>query len=92
MKKLTKKDAKIIGDKLGINWDKISLNEFTKGLDVEMEHGTMFTETNITNNDRILTGKIAWAHLKEFPDYYTRLEKLEQEAHSYWSRKELIKK
>lgn len=92
MKKLTKKDAKTIGDKLGINWDKISLNEFTKGLDVEMEHGTMFTETNITNNDRILTGKIAWAHLKEFPDYYTRLEKLEQEAHSYWSQKELIKK
>ena len=91
MKKLTKKDAKIIGDELGINWDKISLTEFAKGIDVEMEHGTMFPETNITDNDRLLTGKIAWAHLKEFPDYYTRLEKLEKEAESYWNRKELIK-
>lgn len=91
MKKLSNKDAKLIGDELGINWKKISLNEFTKGLDIEMEHGTMFAETNITNNDRILTGKIAWAHLKEFPDYYTRLEKLEKEAVAYWKRKELIK-
>jgi hypothetical protein len=49
------------------------LEEFTKGINVEFEHGKRFPETNVTNDDKILTGKIAWAHLKEFPDYYSRL-------------------
>lgn len=52
-----------------------------------MEHGTRYPETNVTNNDVKLTGKIAWAHLKEFPDYYTRLEKLEKEPSEYWKNK-----
>ena len=91
MKKFNVKDAKKIGLDLGIDWNEISLKEFAKGIAVELEHGTMFPETNITDNDRLLTGKIAWAHLKEFPDYYTRLEKLEKEAEAYWNRKELIK-
>ena len=91
MKKFNKQDAKKIGFELGIDWNDISLEEFTKGIAVELEHGTMFPETNVTDNDRLLTGKIAWAHLKEFPDYYTRLEKLEKEAEQYWNRKELIK-
>lgn len=84
MKKLTSKDAKQIGDNLGLNWNKVDLKEFTIGLNVEFEHGTRYPETNVTNNDPVLTGKIAWAHLKEFPDYYSRLEKMEEEADAYW--------
>jgi len=87
MKKLNSKDAKEIGDDLGINWDEVEIAEFTKGVNVELEHGTKFPETNVTNNDKNLTGKIAWAHLKEFRDYYTRLAKLETEAGEYWKRK-----
>ena len=41
----------------------------------------------VTNNNPILTGKIALAHLLEFPDYYTRLDKLEEEAKKYWKNK-----
>ena len=84
MKKFSTQNAKEIGDDLGINWNEIKLDEFTKGLNIEFEHGTKYPETNVTNNDKIMTGKIAWAHLKEFPDYYTRLEKLENEAKEYW--------
>lgn len=87
MKKLNSKDAKEIGDDLGINWNEVDLNEFTKGVNVEYEHGTKYPETNVTNNDKKLTGKIAWAHLKEFPDYYARLEKLEKKAREYWEKK-----
>lgn len=87
MKKLNTQDAKEIGDDLGINWNEIKLDEFTKGVNIELEHGTKYPETNVTNNDKKMTGKIAWAHLKEFPDYYTRLEKLETEAKEYWNMK-----
>ena len=55
------------------------------GLDVELEHGRRSPLTNVTNDNPILTGKIALAHLREFPDYYTRLKKLEKEAKAYWS-------
>ena len=84
MKKLDSKDAKEIGDDIGIDWKEVKLEEFTKGINVEFEHGTRFPETDVTNNDKILTGKIAWAHLKEFPDYYSRLSKMETEATEYW--------
>ena len=85
-KKFTDEEAKRIGDELGIDWDKVQLSEFRMGLGVELEHGSHDPETNVTNDDEILTGKIALAHLREFPDYYTRLEKLEEEADEYWSR------
>jgi len=84
MKKFSTADAKEIGDALGINWHEVALDEFTKGVNVELEHGTRYPETNVTNNDNSLTGKIAWAHLKEFPDYYSRLDKMEKEATDYW--------
>jgi len=87
MKKFSSKVAKEIGDDLGINWNEVNIDEFTKGVNVELEHGTKYPETNVTKNDRRLTGKIAWAHLKEFPDYYTRLEKLEKKAKEYWKRR-----
>ena len=78
-------EAKRIGSTLGINWAKIDPDQFRRGLEVEFEHGAHDPETNVTNDDVLLTGKIAWAHLKEFPDYYTRLDRLEAEADAYWA-------
>ncbi len=80
-------EAREIARKLKVDFskEKFDLNQFTMGLNVELEHGTKFPNTNVTNNDPILTGKIALAHLMEFPDYYTRLKKLENEAKSYWN-------
>lgn len=80
MKKFNLDDAKRIGDALGIKWDKFDTNQFMMGLNVELEHGTRDPETNVTDDDDIMTGKIALAHLKEFSDYYYRLEKMESEA------------
>jgi len=73
-------EAKEIGNKLNIDWAKVDLEQFRMGLEVELEHGLRDPETNVTNNDLILTGKIALAHLNEIPDYYTRLNKMEAEA------------
>jgi len=87
MKQINKETAREIGDDLGIDWNEISLSEFTNGLGVEFEHGSRYPETNITNDDKHLTAKIAWAHLKEFPDYYTRLETMEKEAEAFWAKK-----
>jgi hypothetical protein len=84
-KKMSTAKAKRIGAKLGIDWTKVDLDQFRRGLEVELEHGARDPETNVTNDDVMLTGKIAWAHLKEFPDYYTRLDRLEAEADAYWS-------
>ena len=65
----------------------VQLEQFRRGLEVELEHGARDPQTNVTNDDLTLTGKIAWAHLKEFADYYTRLDKLEAEADAYWASK-----
>jgi len=74
--------ARSIGTRLGLDWAQIDLEQFRRGLEVELEHGARDPETNVTNDDPVLTGKIAWAHLKEFRDYYTRLDRLEAEAKS----------
>ena len=86
-KKFSSQDAKRIGGRLGILWDKFNVNQFRMGLMVELEHGTVDPHTNVTNNDDILTGKIALAHLNEFPDYYTRLAAMEKKAKSFWKKK-----
>lgn len=83
----TKDDAKRIGNILKLDWNKINIDQFTMGLNVELEHGLRSPATNITNDDEIETAKIALAHLNEFPDYYTRLAKLEKEADEYWKGK-----
>lgn len=83
-KKFTKEEALKIGKEIGIDFNKIDLEQFRKGLEVELEHGKKFPQANVTGDDPILTGKIAYAHLLEFPDYYTRLAKLEKEAKAYW--------
>jgi hypothetical protein len=79
-------EAKAIGDGLGIDWNKFDVEQFRMGMDVELEHGLISPQTNVTEDDPVMTGKIALAHLNEFPDYYTRLEKLEKEAEDYWSK------
>jgi len=56
------------------------------GLPMELEHGTRDPETNVTGDDLSQTGKIALAHLKDFPDYYNRLAALEAEADTYWAK------
>ena len=80
-------EAKRFGDSLSIDWSHVDLEQFCMGLFVELEHGTKDPETNVTNDDMCLTGKIALAHLKEFPDYYTRLAILEAEADKHWAKK-----
>ena len=84
----TTEEAKEIGEKLGIKWDKFDIEQFRKGMDVELEHGTIDENTNVTNDDPLMTGKIALAHLNEFSDYYTRLDKMEEEAEEFWKTKE----
>ena len=79
-KHFTKEDAKRIGESLGIDWTKFDIEQFRMGLDVELEHGSRELSTNVTNDDEITTGKIALAHLNEFSDYYTRLQKMESQA------------
>ncbi|HEY5500533.1 MAG TPA: DUF5661 family protein [Candidatus Humimicrobiaceae bacterium] len=88
-KKIFSEDkAKEIGDKLQIDWSKWDVEQFRRGMDVELEHGTEDLHTNVTNDDPLTTGKIALAHLKEFPDYYTRLDKMEKEAEKYWGKED----
>ena len=82
----TAEEAKQIGDTLGIDWKYFDVEQFRMGLDVELEHGIINPKTNVSNDDSIVTGKIAWAHLLEFPDYYTRLNKLESEAEEFWAK------
>jgi len=78
--RFTAEEARSIGLRLGLDWTKIDLEQFRRGLEVELEHGARDPVTDVTKDDLILTGKIAWAHLKEIRDYYTRLDKLEAEA------------
>lgn len=79
-KHFTTQEAKEIGERQGIDWSKFDVEQYRMGLDVELEHGLVDSHTNVTNDDPIVTGKIALAHLNEFPDYYTRLDKMEREA------------
>ena len=86
-KEFKTEEAREYGEKLGINWKKFDVQEFCNGMNVELEHGTIDPITDVTNDDPLLTAKIALAHLNEFPDYYKRLEKMEAEAEAYWEQK-----
>ena len=76
----TAEEAEQIGQALGIDWSRFDVEQFRMGLDVELEHGLVDPHTNVTNDDPIMTGKIALAHLNEFSDYYTHLERMERQA------------
>ena len=84
-KQFTFDEARLIGEALGVDWNMFPVEQFRLGLGVELEHGAREPQTNVTNDDPQATGRIAWAHLKEIPDYYTRLLKMEKEADKYWS-------
>ena len=78
--------AREIGERIGIDWDAapFDVEQFRMGLEVEMEHGPHDPATDVTGGDPLMTGRIALAHLNEFPDYYTRLAKMEAEAEAEW--------
>jgi hypothetical protein len=78
----TIEEARELGRKLGVDWGNSAFDagQFRQGLDVELEHGKLDPETDVTHDDPILTAKIALAHLRELPDYYTRLAIMEKEA------------
>ena len=87
-KQFTSEQAREIGQAIGVDWGTVPIEEFRMGLAVELEHGAHDASTNVTDDDLMTTGRIAWAHLKEFPDYYTRLARMEAEADEYWSTRD----
>ena len=74
------KEAKIILSLVNVDKMKIPVSDFKTGLEVELEHGTMFKPYNVTNNHPVLTGKIVMAHFMEMLDYYKRLDVAEAEG------------
>jgi hypothetical protein len=80
--RFTADEARRIGDTVGVDWSQVDIEQFRIGLEVELEHGSRDPATDVTHDDPLLTGKIALAHLKEIPDYYTRLTEMEEEAES----------
>ena len=86
-RRTTAEEARRVGDAIGVDWNRFDLEQFRAGMDVELEHGSHDPQTDVTGDDPIVTGKIALAHMKEFPDYYERLERMEREAERYWAEK-----
>jgi len=86
--KFTTEEAKWAGEQIGIDWQEYDIEQFRIGLEVELEHGSIDPVTNVTNDDLTITAKIALAHLKEIPDYYTRLKKMEADAKAEFESKE----
>ena len=85
-RQFTAEQARDVGDAIGIDWETapFDVEQFRAGMDVELEHGLHDPATDVTGSDPVTTGKIALAHLNEFPDYYTRLSRMEAEAEAYW--------
>jgi Protein of unknown function (DUF5661) len=75
-------DVRKIGEEIGVDWATapFDVEQLRKGMSVELEHGLRDPATDVTGNDPVVTAKIALAHLNEFPDYYTRLERMEEQA------------
>jgi len=78
----TTEQAEAVAEMLGIDLvqEGIALESFRRGMEVELEHGWRDPRTNVTNDDPVVTGKIALAHLREMPDYYERLDVMEHGA------------
>jgi hypothetical protein len=78
----SEEEARRVGEQIGIDWGSspFDVDQFRRGMDVELEHGLRDLDTNVTGDDPLTTGKIARAHLNEFADYYTRLEVMEEQA------------
>ena len=83
----TIEQVRTAGEQIGMDWatSRFDVEQLRMGMDVELEHGTQDLETNVTDDDVLVTAKIARAHLNEFPDYYSRLAVMESEAEAYWA-------
>lgn len=88
-KQFTVEEASRYGEEVGIVWasSPFDVEQFRVGMNVELEHGLRDALTNVTGDDPHITAKIALAHLNEFPDYYTRLERMEEEAKRDWEQR-----
>jgi Protein of unknown function (DUF5661) len=88
-KTFTADDARMIGEEIGIHWatSPFDLDQLRIGMNVELEHGLHDMRTNVSDDDPRVTAKIALAHLNEFPDYYTRLERMEKAAKQDWAER-----
>jgi uncharacterized protein DUF5661 len=85
----TAEEARRIGEEIGIDWASapFDVEQFRIGMNVELEHGLHDPHTNVSDDNPHVTAKIALAHLNEFPDYYTRLERMEEEARRDWGQR-----
>jgi len=79
--RFSSEEARRVGEQLGVDWSSVpwDVEQFRAGMDVELEHGLRDPATDVTDDDPLTTGKIALAHLKEFPDHHTRLERMEEQ-------------
>ncbi len=86
----TTEQARATGEQIGIDWatSHFDVEQLRMGMDVELEHGRHDLDTIVTDDDVVVTAKIARAHLNEFPDYYTRLAVMEAEAEAYWAARD----
>jgi hypothetical protein len=86
----TAEEARRFGEEIGIDWasSPFDVDQFRIGMNVELEHGLHDLLTNVSDDDPHVTAKIALAHLNEFPDYYTRLERMEEEAKRDWKQRQ----
>ena len=86
-REFTAEEARRYGGEVGIDWDTapFDVEQLRIGMNVELEHGLHDLVTNVSGDDPHVTAKIALAHLNEFPDYYTRLQRLEEEAKRDWA-------
>jgi Protein of unknown function (DUF5661) len=89
-KEFTSEEARLLGEEIGIDWSRapFDVDQFRNGMNVELEHGLHDPATNVTDDDAHVTAKVALAHLNEFPDYYTRLERMEEEAKHGWEQRQ----
>lgn len=78
----THDQARAVADAIGIDFtgEAFDLEQFRRGMEVELEHGRRDPVTNVTDDDPVVTGRIALAHLREIADYYDRLDEMEREA------------
>jgi Protein of unknown function (DUF5661) len=88
-KTFTAEQARVTGEEIGIDWatSSFDVEQFRIGMNVELEHGLLDPLTNVSDDDPHITAKIALAHLNEFADYYTRLERMEEEAKRDWAER-----
>ena len=87
--RFSEEEARRIGEEVGIDWSAapFDVEQLRRGMEVELEHGLHDPRTNVTDDDPCVTARIALAHLNEFPDYYTRLEQMEEQAKRDWQER-----